>query len=31
MIGRVDLMSIGKWSLANPDFIERFRLGAPLN
>ena len=25
------LVSIGKWSLANPDFIERFRLGAPLN
>jgi 2,4-dienoyl-CoA reductase-like NADH-dependent reductase (Old Yellow Enzyme family) len=31
MIGRAALVSIGKWLLANPDFIERFRLGAPLN
>lgn len=29
--GRADLVSIGRWSLANPDFVERLRLGAPLN
>ena len=29
--GRADLVSIGKWSLANPDFIERLKRGASLN
>ena len=29
--GRADLVAIGKWALANPDFIERVRRGAPLN
>jgi hypothetical protein len=24
-------VSIGKWSFANPDFIERLKRGAPLN
>ena len=29
--GRADLVSIAGWLLANPDFTERFGLGAPLN
>ncbi|CAB3768160.1 alkene reductase [Paraburkholderia humisilvae] len=29
--GLADIVSIGKWALANPDFIERFRHKAPFN
>ena len=29
--GSADMVSIGRWALANPDFVERLRLGAPLN
>jgi N-ethylmaleimide reductase len=29
--GRADVVSIGRWALANPDFVERFRADAPLN
>lgn len=29
--GLADVVPIGKWALANPDFVERFRQGAPFN
>lgn len=29
--GRADMVSIGRWALANPDFVERVRSGAPFN
>ena len=29
--GLADVLTIGKWALANPDFISRYRQGAPLN
>jgi N-ethylmaleimide reductase len=29
--GTADMVSIGRWALANPDFVERLRSGAPLN
>lgn len=29
--GLADVLPIGRWALANPDFIERYRKGAPLN
>jgi len=29
--GLADVMTIGRWALANPDFIERYRAGAPMN
>jgi N-ethylmaleimide reductase len=29
--GRADLVAIGRWALANPDFVARLRAGAPLN
>ena len=29
--GQADLVSIGRWALANPDFVERLRTGAPFN
>ena len=29
--GRADMVSIGRWALANPDFVERLRSGAPFN
>jgi 2,4-dienoyl-CoA reductase-like NADH-dependent reductase (Old Yellow Enzyme family) len=29
--GLADVVPIGKWALANPDFVERFRNGAELN
>ena len=29
--GRADLVAFGKLFIANPDLVERFRLGAPLN
>ena len=29
--GQADMTSIGRWALANPDFIERLREGAPFN
>lgn len=29
--GIADVAPIGAWALANPDFVERFKLGAPLN
>ncbi|HTN64076.1 MAG TPA: alkene reductase [Devosia sp.] len=29
--GIADIVPIGQWALANPDFVERFRRGAPLN
>jgi len=29
--GAADMVSIGRWALANPDFVERLRQGAPLN
>ena len=29
--GAADMISIGRWALANPDFVERLRVGAPLN
>jgi 2,4-dienoyl-CoA reductase-like NADH-dependent reductase (Old Yellow Enzyme family) len=29
--GAADMVSIGRWALANPDFVERLRSGAPLN
>ena len=28
---RADMVSIGKWALANPDFAARLKAGAPLN
>lgn len=30
-VGLADVVPIGKWALANPDFIERFRRGAEFN
>ncbi len=30
-VGLADVVPIGKWALANPDFVERFRNGAELN
>lgn len=29
--GLADLAPVGVWSLANPDFVERLKAGAPLN
>ena len=29
--GLADVMTIGRWALANPDFVERYRIGVPLN
>lgn len=29
--GLADVASVGRWALANPDFIERLKTGAPLN
>jgi len=29
--GRADVVAIGKWALANPDFATRLKAGAPLN
>ncbi|CAB3761857.1 alkene reductase [Paraburkholderia solisilvae] len=29
--GLADMVSIGKWALANPDFVERYKQNAPLN
>lgn len=29
--GLADIETVGRWALANPDFIERLRTGAPLN
>jgi len=29
--GLADIAPVGAWSLANPDFIERLKIGAPLN
>jgi len=29
--GLADIEAIGRWALANPDFVERYREGAPLN
>ena len=29
--GQADMTSIGRWALANPDFVERLRSGAPFN
>ena len=29
--GRADLVAFGRFFLANPDLVERFRLNAPLN
>ena len=29
--GQADMTSIGRWALANPDFVERLRLSAPFN
>lgn len=29
--GQADLVSIGRWALANPDFVERLRTGASFN
>ena len=29
--GLADMEAIGRWALANPDFVERYRIGAPLN
>ena len=29
--GLADMLPIGRWALANPDFVERFRKRAPLN
>jgi N-ethylmaleimide reductase len=29
--GLADMIPIGKWALANPDFVKRFKHGAPLN
>jgi 2,4-dienoyl-CoA reductase-like NADH-dependent reductase (Old Yellow Enzyme family) len=30
-VGLADVVPIGKWALANPDFVARFRKGAELN
>lgn len=29
--GLADMVSVGRWALANPDFAERLRIGVPLN
>jgi len=29
--GTADIAPVGRWALSNPDFVERYRLGAPLN
>lgn len=29
--GTADVAPVGRWALANPDFVERYRRGAPLN
>lgn len=29
--GLADVAPVGRWALANPDFVERYRTGAPLN
>lgn len=29
--GLADVIAVGRWALANPDFVERYRVGAPLN
>lgn len=29
--GLADMVSVARWALANPDFVERLRTGAPLN
>jgi N-ethylmaleimide reductase len=29
--GRADMVAIGRWALANPDFTARLKVGAPLN
>jgi N-ethylmaleimide reductase len=29
--GRADLVAFGRFFIANPDLVERFRLNAPLN
>ncbi len=29
--GLADMVSVGVWSLANPDLVERLKTGAPLN
>ncbi|QYK68742.1 MULTISPECIES: alkene reductase [Paenibacillus] len=29
--GLADIVSVGTWALANPDFVERLKAGAPLN
>jgi 2,4-dienoyl-CoA reductase-like NADH-dependent reductase (Old Yellow Enzyme family) len=29
--GLADVVPVGRWALANPDFVERYRDGAPLN
>jgi N-ethylmaleimide reductase len=29
--GRADVVAIGKWALADPDFATRLKAGAPLN
>ncbi|HEX6993396.1 MAG TPA: alkene reductase [Gammaproteobacteria bacterium] len=29
--GLADVVTIGRWALANPDFVERYRVGAPMN
>jgi len=31
MSGQADLVSIGRWALANPDVVERLRTDAPFN
>jgi len=29
--GLADVVTVGRWVLANPDFVERYRIGAPMN
>ncbi|MCC7126093.1 MAG: alkene reductase [Acidobacteria bacterium] len=29
--GLADVVTVGRWALANPDFVERYRIGAPMN
>src|SRR5690606_24305220 len=29
--GLADVVTIARWALANPDFVERVRVGAPMN
>lgn len=29
--GLADVVTVGRWALANPDFVERYRRGVPLN